>query len=159
MSLKSTFLHAIGAIAGILIPGASASTTQLTHSVQQHLADLYGEAARDMAARLKLDTTGMSGPDKVFAITKALVATAQRDGFKGDVKVLGDVCLDIAQAAYRASEPNIGAAIVALASALSANPLVRLAAGLVGDVAQQAADAHPLALTHDQALPAPAPAA
>ncbi len=131
MSLKSTLAHVIGVVAGILIPGVSAGTTNLVHSVQQHLADLYGEAARDLAAQLKLDTTGMSGPDKVFTIMKALVATAQRDGFKGDLRVLGTVALDIAQAAYRASEPTLAADIVALASSLAANPLAKVAATLV----------------------------
>ncbi|WP_242140887.1 hypothetical protein [Sphingomonas sp. TREG-RG-20F-R18-01] len=140
MSIGSTLKHILGFVAGILIPGASQDTTTLTHSVQQHLADLYGAAAAKMAAELKLDTTGMSGPDKVFAITKALVATAQRDGFKGDLTVLGHVAVDIAQSAFRSIEPNIGADIVALASALTANPLVNVAAELVGGIAQKAAD-------------------
>lgn len=142
MSLKSSLLHALGVVAGILIPGASASTTDLTHRVQQELADLYGAAAAKMAEELKLDTTGLSGPEKVFAINKALVATALRDGFKGDAKILGHVTLDIAQAAYRKTEPNIDSDIVALATSLTANPLVLVAAELVGNVVQKLADEH-----------------
>ena len=141
MSVGSTLKHVLGIVAGILIPGASADTTNLTHSIQQKLADLYGEAARKMAEALKLDTTGMSGPDKIFAITKAIVATARQDGFAGDVMLLETVALDVAQSAYRASEPNIGAAIVALAHALTSNPLINVAAQLVGDVVQKAVDA------------------
>jgi hypothetical protein len=83
----------------------------------------------------------MSGPQKVFAIVDALVATAGKDGFKGDLKVLGTVAVDIAQAAYRAAEPSFSSDIVALASALTANPLVAVAAELVGSVVQSAADA------------------
>lgn len=143
MSIGSTLKHVLGFIAGILIPGASTTTTNLTHSVQQHLADLYGAAAAKMAADLKVDTSGMSGMDKIFAITKALVDTAVRDGFKGDLKVLGDVMLDVAQSAYRSIEPSIGADIVALASALSANPLVVTAATLVGDLVQSQLDSIP----------------
>ncbi len=118
------------------IPGASASTTNLTHTVQQELAKLYGAAATDLAKKLAVDI-GMSGPNKVFAITKALVAAAQRDGFKGDLKILGDVALDVAQAAYRAIEPNIGSDTIALASALTANPLVAVAAELVAPAVQR----------------------
>ena len=81
------------------------------------------------------------GSDKVFAIGKGIVATAEKDGFKGDLKILGDVVLDIAQAAYRAIEPNIGSDIVALASALTANPLVSVAAELVSPVVQAKLDA------------------
>lgn len=141
MSIGSTLKHVLGIVAGILIPGASRTATDLTHSVQQELADLYGEAAAKMAAELKLDTTSMSGPEKVFAITKAIIATTVRDGFKGDLKILGDVALDVAQAAYRKAEPNFETAIVALATSLSANPLVMVAAELVGGAVQKAADA------------------
>ena len=42
----------------------------------------------------------MTGPQKVFAITERLVATAVSQGFKGDLKVLGEMMLDVAQA-YR----------------------------------------------------------
>jgi hypothetical protein len=141
MSVGSTLKHVLGIIAGILIPGASKDAANLTQSVQQEMANLYGAAARDMAAELKLDTTGMSGPEKVFALTKALVATAERDGFKGDLKILGDVLLDVAQAAYRASEPGFEAAIVALAGELTADPIVLVATQLVGSAVQKAADA------------------
>lgn len=140
MSIGSTLKHVLGIVAGILIPGASTSTTDLTHSVQQEIADLFGAAAKDLAAKLALDTTGMSGPDKVFAIVKALVAAAEAQGFKGDLKILGDVVVDVAQAAYRASEPSFGADIIALAAALSANPLVAIGAELVAPVVQAAAD-------------------
>lgn len=133
MSLKSTLGHVLGLVIGILIPGADAKTVDLTTSIQQEIANLYGQAAADMAEKLKLDTTGMSGPDKVFAIAKALVATAQRDGFKGDVSLLGTVVLDVAQAAYRKTLPTIGTDIVALAHELSSNPLVLVAATLVGE--------------------------
>jgi len=141
MSIGSELKNVLGIVLGILIPGASTSATNLTTTIQNELAKVYGTAATAMAAQLKLDTTGMSGPDKVFAIVKALVATAEADGFKGDLTVLGDVMVDLAQAAYRASEPTFGSDIVALASALTANPLVTIAAELVGQVVQKAADA------------------
>lgn len=140
MSIGSELKHILGIVIGILIPGASAAATNLTTTIQNEIAKVYGEAATAMAKELSLDTTGMSGPDKVFAIVKALLATAEKDGFKGDLKILGDVCVDIAQAAYRASEPTFGSDIVALASALTANPLVTVAAELVGQVVQTAAD-------------------
>ena len=75
------------------------------------------------------------------ASSEAIIATAERDGFKGDLKILGDVALDVAQAAFRKAEPNFETAIVALATSLSANPLVLVAAELVGGVVQKAADA------------------
>ena len=140
MSIGSELKNVLGIVLGILIPGASKATTNLTTTIQNEIAKVYGEAATAMAKELAVDTTGMSGPDKVFAIVKALVATAQKDGFKGDLKVLGDVAVDIAQAAYRAAEPNFASDIVALASALTANPLVTVAATLVGEVVQSAAD-------------------
>lgn len=139
MSIGSTLKHVLGFVAGILIPGASEKTTNLTHSIQQHIADLYGPAAAAMAKELKLDTS-LTGARKVFAIRDALVATAKRDGFKGDVKVFGHLALDVAQAAFLKEEPNIGADIVALASALTANPLVLVATNLVSEVVQTAAD-------------------
>lgn len=141
MSIGITLKHVLGIVAGILIPGASRTATDLTHSFQPELADLYGAAAAKMADELKLDTTGMSAPEKVFAITKARVATAERDGFKGDLKILGDVALDVAQAAYRKAEPGFETALVTLATSLSANPLVLVAAELVAGVVQKAADA------------------
>lgn len=140
MSLKSALLTAIGAIAGILIPGASASTTELTHSIQQHLADVYGEAAAKLAAELALDTTGMTGPEKVFAITERLVATAVSQGFKGDLKVLGDVALPIAQAAYLKTVSTIGADIIALASAFHAGPVLTAVVELAAPLVQKAVD-------------------
>ena len=140
MSIGSELRSVLGIVLGILIPGTSASTTNLTTTIQNEIAKVYGEAATAMAKELSLDTTGMSGPDKVFAIVKALVATAEANGFKGDLKVFGDVAVDIAQAAYRASEPTFGSDIVALASALTANPLVTVAATLVGQVVQAEAD-------------------
>ena len=141
MSIGSTLKHALGIVEGILIPGASAHTTNLVHAVQEELAKLYGEAAAKLAAELQLDTTGMTGEQKLFAIGDAIVATALRDGIKADAKILKDVALDVAQAAYRSIEPNIGSDIIALAAAISANPLVTVAAELVAPVAQNAADA------------------
>ena len=140
MSLGSTLGHALGIVMGILIPGASKSTTNATAAVQQELADVFGEAAADLAAKLKLDTTGMTGPEKVFAITKAMVDAAKAQGFKGDLKILGDVALDVAQAAYRKAEPEIGAGIVALGTALSANPLAKVGVDVLAGFAQQLAD-------------------
>lgn len=131
MSLKSTLLHVLGAVAGILIPGASASVTNLIHTVQQHLGDLYGAAAVALARELAVDTTGMSGPDKIFAITKAIVATAKADGFSGDLKVLERVALDVAQSAFRAAQPTIEADVIALAAALTSNPLAKVATTLI----------------------------
>jgi hypothetical protein len=141
MSIGSTLTHALGIVLSILIPGTSTKDADLTHVVQQDLAKLYGVAARDMAQELKLDTTGMSGPDKVFAITKAIVETHVAAGFKGDVQILEAVALDVAQTAYRASLSNFGAAIVALAAGFSTNPIVAVAASLIGSEAQKAADA------------------
>ena len=140
MSIKFALLHAVGVVAGILIPGASSATTDLTHSIQQHIADLYGEAAAKLATELKVDTTGMSGPDKVFAIVKGLVATAVSQGFKGDLVVLGRVVLPVAQAAFLKTEENIGADIVALASAIHAGPALTAVAELAAPVIQKAAD-------------------
>lgn len=150
MSIGSTLKKVLGFVAGILIPGASAHTADLTHSIQQEVADLYGKLAADLAEKLKLDTTGMSGPDKVFAIVKALVATAERDGLKGDVQIFGAAVLDVAQAAYRASIPNIEADIVALAASLTTNPIIKTAETLVVDFLETA---------HVLPTPAAAPAA
>lgn len=133
MSIGSTLKSVFGFIAGILIPGTSSATANLVHSIQQELADLYGQAATELAAKLAVDTTGMSGPDKVFAILKALVATAKRDGFEGDEKILGDTLLDLAQTAYRASLPTIENDVLALAKSLATTPLVKKAEGLVVD--------------------------
>jgi hypothetical protein len=117
-----------------------ATRTNLTHSIQQNIADWAGAAATKRAAEVKLDTTGMSDPDKEFAIVSGLVKTAEANAFKGDLKIFGDVPVDVAEAAYRASEPNFGADIVALASALTANPLVGIAAEPIYEVVQKAAD-------------------
>jgi hypothetical protein len=101
MRIGSTLKRVLGFVAGILIPGASAEVTDLTHTVQQEIADALGAAAADLAQKLKLDTTGMTGPQKVFAITLALVATAIEQGIKADEAILTAVALDLAQAAYR----------------------------------------------------------
>ena len=61
----------------------------------------------------------------------ALVATAVRDGFKSDLRVLGAVLLDVARTAWRLSEPEIETGIVALTSSLTSNPLVKVAETLV----------------------------
>ena len=146
MSLGSTLGHVLGIAIGILIPGADKGTTNLTTSIQQEVARLYGAAAADMAERLKTDTTGMTGPQKVFAIAGAIRDTAKRDGFKGDLDLFETVVLDVAQAAYRKTLPNIGTAIVTLASELSSNPLVLVAARLVGDEADKLAGENTTAL-------------
>ena len=74
----------------------------------------------------------MTGAEKIFSIGKALVQTAIDKGVKADADVLFAVLLDVAQAAYRATLPNIETEIVAIASAFSANPLVGVVAQLVG---------------------------
>ena len=134
-SLGKEILNALGIVAGILIPGTSKSTTSLTSTLQQELANWGGQAAKDLASKLALDTT-MTGPAKVFAIAQALVETAVANGIKGDEKILFAVALDVAQAAYRSIVPNIETDIVALASAFTANPLVGVAAELVGSTVQ-----------------------
>ena len=110
------------------------------HTIQQDVANWAGVAAKDLAAKLALDVTGMSGADKVWAITKALVETAIAKGVKADADVLFSVLLDVAQAAYRASEPNFENAIVGLAAAFSSNPLVGTITELVGETVQALAD-------------------
>lgn len=139
MSLASTLAHIIGISTGILIPGADAKATSLTHSVQQEVAHVYGAAAVKLAADLKVNST-MTGPEKVFAIKDAIVATAKRDGFKGDLRVFGHVVLDVAQAAFRAAEKDFGSDIMTLATSLSSNPLVAVAAELVAPIVQHEAD-------------------
>ena len=141
MSLGSTLSHVLGVVLGVLIPGASKSTTNLTTEVQNELAAVFGEAAADLAEKLKLDTTGMSGADKVFAIKDAMVEAAKAQGFKGDVKLLGTVLLDVAQAAYRKVEPEIGNGIIALAAALTANPLVTVGVDALAAFVQAKVDA------------------
>ena len=136
MSIGSTLEKVLGFIAGILIPGASADTTSLIHSIQQDVADWAGAAAKDLAAKLSVDPT-MTGAEKIFAVTTALVQTAISKGIKADEDVLFSVLLDVAQAAYRATVPTIAADIVALASTLTANPLVGTIAELVGDEVQK----------------------
>lgn len=140
--LKFNLLHALGAVFGVLIPGASAQTANDTHSVQQTIAEVFGAAALKMANELKLDTTGMSGPDKCFAIVRALVATAKAQGFKGDLKVLEAAVVDVAAAAYRASEPSFGADILALAAVFHVGPALTSVAELIAPVVQHVADAH-----------------
>ncbi len=140
MSLGSTLKHVLGLVEGFLIPGADKGTANLTGAVQQELANAFGEAARELAAKLKVDTTGMSGPDKVFAITKAMVEASKAQGFAGDLKILEDVALDVAQAAYRASEPGISAGIVALGATLTTNPLATVGVELLAGYVQQLAD-------------------
>ena len=76
MSIGSTLKKVLGFVAGILIPGASASTTELTHAIQKEMADAMGKAATALAATLALGTTGMTRSQKVFAIVGGLVATA-----------------------------------------------------------------------------------
>ena len=144
MSLGSTLKHVLGFVAGILISGARVDITNLTHAVQQVIATAYGEAAKKLAAELKLDTTGMTGEQKVFAIVERLVATGVSQDFKGDLRA---VCLDVAQATYRASEPEISSSIAALAAALHAGPALTEVAEVAPLLVQEAVDA---------ALPKPA---
>ena len=141
MSIGSTLKKVLGFVAGILIPGASADTTDLTAAIQQELADAFGKAATDMAAKLALDTTGMTGAQKVFAITNALVATAESQGIKADVSIVTAVALDVAQAAYRATITNLESGLVALAAAITSAGGLKTVATLVVDVAEIAAAA------------------
>jgi len=141
MNVASTLKKVLGFVAGILIPGASADTTDLTAAIQQELADAFGKAATDMAAKLALDTTGMTGAQKVFAITNALVATAESQGIKADVSIVTAVALDVAQAAYRATITNLESGLVALAAAITSAGGLKTVATLVVDVAEIAAAA------------------
>ena len=133
MSIGSTLKKVLGFVAGILIPGASESTTDLTHAIQQELATAFGQAAKELVAKLALDTTGMSGPDKVFAITKALVATAEAQGTKADVSIITAVAVDVAQAAYRATLTNLESGLIALASSIESAGGLKLVTTLVVD--------------------------
>lgn len=139
MSLGKDILHVLGVVAGILIPGASKSAANLTHTLQQDVADWGGAAAKDLAQKLSLDPS-LTGAEKVFAIAKALVETARAKGIKADEDLLFAVLLDVAQAAYRATLPNIESGLVALAAAFSANPLVGVAAQLVGAEVEKLAE-------------------
>jgi len=132
MSIGKDILRVLGIIAGIFIPGSSKDATNLTHTIQQEVADWAGVAAKDLASKLALDPT-LTGAEKIFAITKALVETAIDKGVKADADLLFAVLLDVAQAAYRATLPNFTNDIVALAAAFSSNPLVGVAAELVGE--------------------------
>ncbi|WP_174286526.1 hypothetical protein [Sphingomonas bacterium] len=131
MSVGSTLKHALGFIAGILIPGTSVTAVDAVHEIQQTFANLFGEAATQLAEALKVDTTGLSGPEKVFYIAKALVATAKAQGFKGDEALLETVTLDLAQTAYRNSLPTIEADAVSLLAALHLSPVLTAVATLV----------------------------
>jgi len=141
MSIGSTLKKVLGFVAGILIPGASKDTTDLTAAIQQELADAFGKAATDMAAKLALDTTGMTGAQKVFAITNALVATAESQGIKADVSIITAVALDVAQAAYRATLTNFESGLVALASAITSAGGLKTVTTLVVDAVEVAAAA------------------
>jgi hypothetical protein len=131
ISLSSTLNKVLSFVAGILIPGSSESTTDLTHAIQQELATAFGQAAKDLAEKLALDTTGMSGPDKVFAIVKALVATGEAQGIKADIDSIGAVALDVAQAAYRTTLLNLGSGLIALASLIESAGGIKLVTALV----------------------------
>ena len=139
MSIGSTLKKVLGFVAGILIPGTSADTTNLTAAIQQELADAFGQAATELAQKLALDTTGMSGPDKVFAITKALIATAESQGIKADVSIVTAVALDVAQAAYRATITNLESGLVALAAAITSAGGLKTVTTLVVDAVEVAA--------------------
>ena len=139
MSIGSTLKKVLGFVAGILIPGASKDTTDLTAAIQQELADAFGKAATDMAAKLALDTTGMTGAQKVFAITNALVATAAAQGIKADVSIITAVALDVAQAAYRKTLTNFESGLVALASSITSAGGFKTVATLVVDAVEVAA--------------------
>lgn len=136
MSLGKDIAKVLGIIVGIFIPGTNKDASNLTHTIQQDVADWAGAAAKDLAAKLALDTSSMSGADKIWAITKALVETAETKGVKADADILFAVLLDVAQAAYRASLPNFETAIVAVAAAFSSNPLVGTIAELVGETVE-----------------------
>jgi hypothetical protein len=133
MSIGSALKKVLGIVVGILIPGASPAVTNLTHTLQQQLADAFGTAAADLAAKLALDTTGMSGPEKVFAITKALIATAEAQGIKADAEIIGAIALDVAQAAYRKTLTNLESGLVALASEISSAGGLKVVSTLVVD--------------------------
>jgi hypothetical protein len=138
MSVASTLKKVLGFVAGILIPGASADATNLTAAIQQEMADAMGKAATEMAQKLALDTTGMTGAQKVFAITNALVATAEAQGIKADVSIITAVALDVAQAAYRATLKNLESGLVALASAITSAGGLKVVTTLVVDAAEAA---------------------
>lgn len=133
MSIASTLKKVLGFVAGILIPGASADTTSLTHAIQQEIADAFGMAATDLAQKLALDTTGMTGSQKVFAIVDALVATAAAQGIKADVAIIEAVALDVAQAAYRATLTNLESGLVALAASITSAGGLKVVTTLVID--------------------------
>ena len=141
MSVGSVLKHALGFVAGILIPGASVTAVDVIHEVQQKLADLFGAAATKLAENLKLDTTGMSGPEKVFYIAKALVETAKAQGFKGDLALLETVALDVAQTAYRNSLPTIETDAIALLASLHLGPVMTVVESLILPVIEKKLEA------------------
>lgn len=68
MSLGSALKKVLGFVAGILIPGASQSTTDLTHAIQQELANAFGQRRALEAARLRVQ------PGRASALTNAPTA-------------------------------------------------------------------------------------
>ncbi len=139
MSILNAIKHDLGIVEGILIPGASASTTILTHALQQPIADAYGAAIKAAITKLAPET-GMTGPQKALAIADAVANDIVSKGVKAEVAKLRDVVLDIVQAAYRAVEPSIGSDIMAMASAFHLGPTLTVVAELVVPVIQKAAD-------------------
>lgn len=133
MNVGSALKKVLGFVAGILIPGASADTTDLTHEIQQEIANAFGTAAKELAEKLALDTTGMTGSQKVFAIVDALVATAAAQGIKADAQIIEAVALDVAQAAYRATLTNLESGLIALASSITASGGLKTVTTLVID--------------------------
>lgn len=139
MSIISALKHDLGIVEGILIPGASVSTVNLTHSVQQAIATNYGPAISGAITTLATNAT-LSGPEKSLAIANTVANDIITKGVKAEFKTLRDTVVDIVQAAYRAIEPSIGADIVALASAFHAGPVLTEVAELAGPLVQQAVD-------------------
>ena len=139
MSISSELAHVLGIVRGLFIKGQSTQIVNITHAVEQSVADAFGPAAVAMAKQLASNTT-MKGRDKQFAIGDAIVATAVQNGFKGDLATLKTAGLKVALTAYQAAEPNFGADIKALAMHLSANPFVGVVAELVGAEVQSLAD-------------------
>jgi len=139
MSIISALKHDLGIVEGILIPGASASTTNTTHAIQQQIANAYGTAIKTAVTELAPNTT-LTGPAKAALIVETVAKDIITKGVKAELSTLKAIVLDVVQAAYRAVEPNIGSDIVAVAAAFSANPLVAVGAEVIGSVVQAAAD-------------------
>ena len=141
MHLFSAIKHDLGIVEGILIPGASASTTVTTHAIQQQIANAYG-AAITKAVQDLAPNDNLTGPEKGIAIANAVTHDIIAKGFKAKFEHLRDIVVDVVQAAYRAIEPNIGSLVLGVAAALHAGPSLTTIAEIAAPLLQAEVDKH-----------------